>query len=82
VGDDITCVTWTQDTIRIADIRDDCVFINIPDDTYNYTCDVANKKYYLIIPPDAITDGIQNMVWQCLPVYGQGSNTWSGLCIP
>jgi hypothetical protein len=74
---DTTYVAWTKDTRKIADIKDDCVFIGISDDTYNYTCDVANKTYYLIIPPDAITDGIQKVVWLCLPVYGQGSKEWS-----
>jgi hypothetical protein len=77
VDDDFKIVTWTKNSIKIASIRDDCVFTNIPDNTYNYTCDVANKTYYLIIPPDAITDGIQNSVWQCIPVIGQESNMWS-----
>jgi hypothetical protein len=49
-----------KDARKIADIKDDCVFTSVPDDTYSYTCDVSNKIYYLIIPPDAITDGIQN----------------------
>jgi hypothetical protein len=75
--DDYQIVTWTKDAIKIADIKDDCVFTSIPDNNYNYTCDVANKIYYLIIPPDAIIDGIQSVVWQCLPIFGQGSNTWS-----
>ena len=75
--DDYKIVSWTKDARKIADINDDCVFFNIPDNTYNYTCDVANKRYYLIIPPDAITYGIQNVVWRCLPVFGKGSNTWS-----
>ena len=75
--DDYKIVSWTKDARKIADIKDDCVFTSIPDNTYNYTCDVSNKRYYLSIPPDAITDGIQNVVWRCLPVYGQGSNTWS-----
>ena len=75
--DDYNIVVWVKDAIRIANIKDDCVFTSVPDDTYNYTCNVANKRYYLIIPPDAITDGIQNVVWRCLPVFGKGSNTWS-----
>jgi len=75
--DDFKLVTWSKDTIKIANIRDDCVFTSIPDNTYNYTCDVDNKIYYLIIPSNAITDGIQNVAWRCIPVIGQGSNTWS-----
>jgi hypothetical protein len=75
--DDNKFVSWSRDARNIADVQDDCVFTSIPDDTYNYTCDVANKIYYLIIPPDAITDGIQNVVWRCFPVFGQGSNKWS-----
>ena len=75
--DDYKIITWTKDAIKIADIKDDCNFTSIPDDTYNYTCDVAKKRYYLIIPPDAITDGIQNVGWRCLPVYGQGSAVWN-----
>jgi hypothetical protein len=77
VDDDFKIVTWIKNSIKIASIRDDCVFTNIPDNTYNYTCDVDNKAYYLIIPPDAIADGIQNSFWQCNPVIGQGSNMWS-----
>ena len=34
------------------------------------------KRYYLIIPPDAVTNGIQNMIWRCFPFVGQGSNGW------
>jgi hypothetical protein len=75
--DDYKIVTWLKDGTKIANIKDDCVFTSIPDYTYNHTCDVANKRYYLIIPPDAITDGIQNVAWRCNPVVGQGSNTWS-----
>ena len=75
--DDYKIVSWKKDARNIANIKDDCVFTSIPDDTYNYTCDVSNKIYYLIIPPDAITDGIQNVNWHCLPVFGLGSNTWS-----
>jgi hypothetical protein len=77
VDDDFKLVTWTKDSIKISSIKDDCVFIGIPDNNYNNTCDVANKTYYLIIPPDAITDGIQNVVWGCLPIIGIGSNKWS-----
>ena len=75
--DDNTFVSWTKDQRKIADIKDNCAFTSIPDDTYNYACDVANTIYYLIIPPDAITDGIQNTTWRCLPVFGKGSNTWN-----
>jgi hypothetical protein len=53
--DDNTFVSWTKDQRKIADIKDNCAFTSIPDDTYNYACDVANTIYYLIIPPDAIT---------------------------
>ena len=74
--DNYRLVSWTKDFINIANIKDDCVFTSIPDNNYNYTCDVANKIYYLIIPPDAITDGIQSVIWRCLPFLGQGSNTW------
>ena len=76
-NDDLKIVKWKINDNPIADINGDCVFTSIPDDTYNYTCDVGNKRYYLIIPPDAITDGIQNTTWRCLPVLGKGSNTWS-----
>jgi hypothetical protein len=53
------------------------LFTIIPDTTYNYTCDPDNNIYNLIIPPDAITDGLHNVVWRCLPVVGQGSNGWN-----
>ena len=69
-------VTWSKDSIKIANIIDDCVFTSISDNTYNYTCDPDNNIYNLIIPPDAITDDMQNVVWRCLPVVGQGSNSW------
>jgi hypothetical protein len=75
--DDYKFVTWTRDTMKMVDIKDDCVFTSIPYDTYNYTCDVANKRYHLIIPPDAITDGIQGVVWRCFPIFGERSSTWS-----
>ena len=88
LGDNITvtltCVTddnykivkWTRNSRTVADIVRQCEFTTI-DNTYNFTCDVDNKRYHLIIPPDAITDGIHNVVWLCLPVFGQGSNRWS-----
>jgi hypothetical protein len=88
LGDNITvtltCVTddnkkivkWTRNSIAVADIVRQCELITL-DNTYNFTCDVDNKIYYLSIPPDPITDGIQNVVWACLPFFGQGSNTWS-----
>ena len=75
--DDYQIVSWTKDNKNIASIRNDCVFSSIPDNTYNYTCDIANKIYYLIIPPDAITDGIHNVVWRCHPIIGTGSNMWN-----
>jgi hypothetical protein len=77
VDDDFKLVTWTKDGNRIANIKEDCQYSSIPDYTYNYTCDLAIKRYHLIIPPDAITDGIHNSVWQCNPVIGSGSNKWS-----
>ena len=89
LGDDvtvtITCVRddssklllWTKNSLTIGSFRDECVLTAIPDNRYNYTCDVANNIYYLIIPPDAITDGIQNVSWRCNPAYGPGSNPWN-----
>jgi hypothetical protein len=77
VDDDYTFVSWMEDSTRIANIRNECGFTGISDTTYNYTCDLANTRYYLIIPPDDITYGIQNVVWWCIPDLGQGSNTWS-----
>jgi hypothetical protein len=77
VDDDFKLVTWTKDDKRIANIKEDCQYSSIPDYTYNYTCDLAIKRYHLIIPPDAITDGIYNSVWRCNPVIGTGSNKWS-----
>ena len=59
------------------DIVRQCEFIGTTDNTYNYTCDLVNKIYYLIIPQDAIADGIQNVSWRCLPFIGRGSNKWS-----
>ena len=88
LGDNITvtltCVTddnykiviWKRNSRTVADIVRQCEYTTI-DNTYNFTCDVDNERYYLIIPPDAITDGIQNVVWACLPVVGRGSNKWS-----
>jgi hypothetical protein len=77
VNDNYTIVTWRKDNTLVANIKNECELGNGADPTYTYTCDLANKRYYLIIPPDAITDGIQNVVWRCLPVIGKGSNTWS-----
>jgi hypothetical protein len=77
VDDNYKLVTWKKDDTKIANIRDECAFTSVPDNTYNYTCDVDNKMYYLIIPPDAITDGIQDSNWQCLPYVETGSSEWS-----
>ena len=77
VDDDIKFIAWKKDDKRIANIKKDCVITDATNNTYNYTCDLANKRYYLSIPPDAITDGMQNVVWQCLAIVGQGSNMWS-----
>ena len=74
--DDNRIVKWTRNEIAIADIVRQCEVINA-DKTYNYTCDLVNKRYYLIIPPDVITNGIQNVGWNCFPFFGRGSNTWS-----
>jgi hypothetical protein len=70
-------VGWAKDTIYIATIRKECEVNNGPDNTYTYTCDLVNNIYYLHISPDAITDGIQNVEWQCLPFTGSASNKWS-----
>ena len=70
-------VTWAKDNIYIANIKNECEVNNEPDNTYTYTCDLVNNIYYLHISPDAITDGIQNVEWQCLPFTGRASNTWS-----
>jgi hypothetical protein len=77
VDDSNNVVTWKNNSNTVATIQNECELSNGGDPTYNYTCDVANKTYYLIIPPDAITDGIQNVVWACLPVIGKESNKWS-----
>jgi hypothetical protein len=76
MDDDKGIVKWTRNYITVADIVRKCEVIT-NDKTYNYTCDLVNKRYYLIIPPDAITNGTQNVAWKCLPFYGRGSNTWS-----
>ena len=70
-------VSWVKDGIRIAIIKDDCVFIGMVDNTYNYTCDLANKIYKLTIPPDAVTDGVQKVAWVCFGFLENESNTWS-----
>jgi len=70
-------VSWSKDTNYIAIIKNECEVYNGSDNTYTYTCDLVNNIYYLHIPPDAITDGIQNVEWQCLPFTGTASNTWS-----
>ena len=70
-------VKWSKDTISVAIIRKECEVNSASDNTYTYTCDLVNNIYYLHIPPDAITDGIQNVVWQCLPFTGTASNKWS-----
>ena len=77
VDDNNKFVTWIKDTTSVASIQNECDIDDARDTNYMYTCDVANKRYYLIIPPDAITDGIQNSLWMCLSVIGTGSNTWS-----
>ena len=74
--DDNRFVAWSKDTIQITNIRDECVFIGTPDNTYNYACDPDNNTYNLIIPPNAIIDGIQNVEWGCRPVVGTGSKKW------
>jgi hypothetical protein len=75
--DDYKIVSWSKDSTFVASIQNECELTNDADATYTYTCDLANNKYYLLIPPDSITDGMRNVVWRCLPVVGQGSNTWS-----
>jgi hypothetical protein len=77
MADDYKIAIWVKDGINIANIRNGCELGNAADLTYTYTCDLANKTYYLIIPPGAITDGIQNVVWQCNLVIGRGSNMWN-----
>jgi hypothetical protein len=70
-------VGWSKDSIRVAIIRSECEANSASDNTYTYTCDLVNNIYYLHISPDAITDGIQNVEWHCLPFTGTASNTWS-----
>ena len=70
-------VRWSKDSIRVAIIRNECEVNSASDNTYTYTCDLVNNIYYMHIPPDAITDGIQSVEWQCLPFTGTASNTWS-----
>ena len=70
-------VTLTKVSIRIANIKHDCILTSISTTTYTYTCDPDNNIYNLIILPDAITDGMQNVAWRCLPVVGKGSNDWN-----
>jgi hypothetical protein len=77
VDDNYKFVTWIKEGFNIASIENECELNNGADPTYTYTCDLANKTYYLIIPPGAITDGTENVVWRCTPVVGTGSNTWS-----
>jgi len=85
VDDNYKLVTWSKDSIYVASIRNECELGNGADNTYNYTCDVDNNRYHLAIPPDVITEGIQSVVWRCLPVVGTGSNGWnlalSGTCL-
>lgn len=77
VDDNYKIVIWSKDTLHLASIKNECDIADARDTNYTYTCDVDNKRYYLTIPPAAVTDSIQNTVWQCLPVTGPGSNTWS-----
>ena len=70
-------VIWSNDSIYVAKIRNECEVDSKSDNTYTYTCDLVNNIYYMHIPPDAITDGIQNVEWQCLPFSGTASNKWS-----
>ena len=77
MDDDHKIVTWIKDGINIASIENECELENGANTNYMYTCDLANKRYYLIIPPGAITSDIQNVRWRCIPVIGTGSNMWS-----
>jgi hypothetical protein len=85
VIDNYKLVTWSKGSIYVASIRNECKLGNGADTTYNYTCDVDNNIYHLVIPPDVISEGIQRVVWRCLPVVGTGSNGWSlalsGTCL-
>ena len=77
VDDSNKLVIWRKNKTIVASVENECEISNGADLTYNYTCDVANKIYYLIIPPDAITDDMYNIAWACLPVVGAGSSKWS-----
>jgi hypothetical protein len=86
VGDDnYKFVTWSKDSIYVASIRNECELGNGADNTYNYTCDVDNNIYHLVIPLDVISEGMQSVVWRYLPVVGTGGNGWSlalsGTCL-
>jgi hypothetical protein len=85
VDDNYKLVTWCKGSIYVASIRNECELGNGADTTYNYTCDVDNNIYHLVIPPDVISEDIQRVVWRCLPVVGTGSNGWSlslsGTCL-
>ena len=70
-------VKWSKDTVYVATIRNECEVDSKSDNTYTYTCDLVNNIYYLHIPPDDITDVIQNVEWQCPPFTGTASNEWS-----
>ena len=85
VDDHYKLVTWSKDSIYVASIRNECEPDNGADNTYNYTCDVDNNIYHLVIPLDVISESIQSVVWRCLTVVGTGSNGWSlalsGTCL-
>ena len=70
-------VVWSKGGHRVANIRNECEVDNQSNNPYTYTCDLVNNIYYLHIPPNAITDGIQNVEWQCLPFTGKASNAWN-----
>jgi hypothetical protein len=77
VDDNNKLVIWRKNQNTVGSVENECELSNGADPTYNYTCDVANKIYYLIIPPDVITNGIQNVAWRCIPIVGVTSNKWS-----
>ena len=77
MDDNYKVVIWVKEGNNIANIEKECELAIGADTQYTYTCDLANKIYHLIIPPDAVTDGIQNVSWWCLPVVGIISNMWS-----
>jgi hypothetical protein len=85
VDDNNKLVTWSKDSIYVASIQNECELGNGADNTYNYTCDVDNNIYHLVIPPDVISEGMQSVVWLCLPVVETDSNGWSlalsGTCL-